>query len=1060
MHKISEKIQKWDKIQQLYKLSQKRPYVVVDGVWPCAHAFLACLIAENSHQSSIIVTANIKIAERLYNEISVISPEETFLFPAWEVLPQDTIPPSEDIVAERYHLIRKVMARPDQKKIVIIPLASLIYKIFSRSWFEDHCITLEVGHEPDRQKLITDLVGLGYERVALVQFRGEMAVRGCVMDIYNIVDEYPVRVEVDGNKIISLKYFDSSHQRSFQEINKISIFPRQEKEQYKHCSDWVNVVDYFEDYQLILVEKASIVKQAKLLNEQLTRTPSNFIGLKGFQKIINSTRVIELNLLAGEIPKESGYIKLPISPYESPGRSGDSLVGFLKTQKEQSFTHAFCFHNHGEARRLKEYFREKNIHIDIKDELTCFGPFQKGFYIDDIKYGFVTDDEVFGRYRQRRFKPRYRHGSPLMSVFDIKKGDYVVHVDHGVGIYQCIEKVMSDEITRDYLVILYDENTKLLVPVEQINLIEKYVGLERARPKLNKIGQEQWKKTKLKAAKAIRDVAADLLRLQARRELERGTSMAKEQTWQEEFEDAFIYEETRDQAQAINDVKQDMENTKPMDRLICGDVGYGKTEVAMRAAFKAVMNNKQVVFLVPTTILAEQHYNSFKERMAEYPIEIACWTRFTSGVEEKAILKSLKEGRIDIVIGTHKLIFGDLGFKDLGLLVIDEEQRFGVMHKERIKQMRVSVDVLTLSATPIPRTLYLTLTGAKDMSVINTPPEDRLPIETCISQFDEKMIRDAILRELNRDGQIYFVHNRVYNIDVIAKRIQNLVPQARIAVGHGQMTGHTLEHVMKKFVNRDIDILVSTTIIQSGLDIPNVNTIFINNADKFGLADLYQLRGRVGRFKHRGYCYLLVSVDHVVPEEAAKRLRIIEEFTELGSGMKIAARDLEIRGAGNILGVQQSGYIAQIGFDLYCRLLDRTIKEMKGEAVPADDVVLDLGIDIGVPEEYISNPEMRLDIFRKLSNVYTQDDLCNFQAMIRDRYGPLPDTCKILMDTAMLRIEARKKSISYLGVERGMLVYVQKNTRKRIKESFANLTDRDRVKSVMACIQNSIQNPS
>jgi transcription-repair coupling factor (superfamily II helicase) len=705
----------------------------------------------------------------------------------------------------------------------------------------------------------------------------------------------------------------------------------------------------------------------------------------------------------------------------------------------------------------------------------------------------VTDAEIFGRYRvQRPRRLKSPHAATMRSALeidfaDLEGGDLVVHLQHGVGRYLGLKTLPAVSGNRqsaignrqsetECLVIEYapanagDEPPKLYVPVTQSHLVSKYVGAGKVRPPLNTLSGTRWRKAKEQAERAVRDVAAELLQIQAARESQPGHAFAPDAPWQREFESAFIYEETPDQVRSIAETKTDMERPKPMDRLICGDAGYGKTEVAIRAAFKAVMDGRQVAVLVPTTVLAQQHFNTFRERMADYPVRIELLSRFRTRRQQQRVVKDLANGAVDIVIGTHRLIQSDIVFKELGLVVIDEEQRFGVLHKEKFKRLRTLVDVLTLSATPIPRTLYLALTGARDMSTIQTPPHDRLPVETIVTQYDERVIRDAIQRELNRGGQVFFLHNRVMTIQTMADRLRKLLPHARIVVGHGQMPEHELEEVMTRFVNGEADVLLSTTIVESGLDIPNANTIIIDRADRFGLSDLYQLRGRVGRYKHQAYAYLLLPRHTSLLTDVRKRISAIKQYSTLGSGFKIAMRDLEIRGAGNLLGAEQSGHITAVGFELYCQLLKQSVGTLKGEKrkprvevevrldfldtddVKQDDVKRETSSEhhvsritrhASLPHSYIPESQHRIEIYRKLAQATDKPALESLQKELRDRFGPLPPSVELLLQVTELRVLASEKNVTVIEVKEDKLMLTRHGDFITLGGKFPRLTKKD-----------------
>ncbi|HJT78343.1 MAG TPA: transcription-repair coupling factor, partial [Gemmataceae bacterium] len=628
--------------------------------------------------------------------------------------------------------------------------------------------------------------------------------------------------------------------------------------------------------------------------------------------------------------------------------------------------------------------------------------------------------QLFHREDVRQVQPRRRLESRAIDSFlELTEGDHVVHVSHGIARYHGMQVLQKNGQTEEHLILEFRDGVYVYVPASKIDLVQKYVGGARTEPELSKLGGTGWQRKKEKVQAAVLDLASEMVELQALREAKPGVAFPPDTEWQAEFEAAFPYRETPDQLSSLVEIKRDMERPRPMDRLICGDVGYGKTELAVRAAFKAIDNGRQVAVLVPTTVLAEQHFRTFGQRLAEYPFVVECISRFRTAREQKGILQRLAAGGIDVIIGTHRLVSADVGFKDLGLAIIDEEQRFGVEHKERLKRLRQTVDVLTMTATPIPRTLHLALLGIRDISNLETAPADRLPIETRITRFDPQLIRHAILHELNRDGQVYFVHNRVHNIHQIADQVREIVPEARVAVAHGQMPEHELEAAMLSFVRRDSDVLVATTIIESGLDIPNANTIFINQADNYGLADLHQLRGRVGRYKHRAYSYLLLDSERSVTPTAARRLKAIEEFTELGAGFKIALRDLEIRGAGNILGTQQSGHIAAVGYEMYCQLLENAVRSMKNQRLKTPlDVAIDLPWEAYLPRDYVPGQRPRIEVYRRLARVRRLEKLADFRQELRDRFGPLPEKAEWLLRLAEVRLLAARWQVAQVRLEK------------------------------------------
>ena len=651
--------------------------------------------------------------------------------------------------------------------------------------------------------------------------------------------------------------------------------------------------------------------------------------------------------------------------------------------------------------------------------LVTYGNLHRGFEYPMIKFIVITEGDMFGveKKKRKRKKTTYE-GTKIQSFSDLSVGDYVVHEDHGLGIYRGIEKIEQDGVIKDYLKVEYGDGGNLYLPATRLDGIQKYAGSEAKKPKLNRLGGDQWNKTKTRVKGAVKEIARDLVQLYAARQDTQGFPYGPDTVWQKEFEEMFPYEETEDQLDAIDATKGDMESRKIMDRLICGDVGYGKTEIALRAAFKAVQDEKQVVYLVPTTILAQQHYNTFVQRMKDFPVRVDLMSRFRTPGQVKKTLEDLKRGLVDIVIGTHRVLSKDVQFKDLGLLIIDEEQRFGVAHKEKIKKLKENIDVLTLTATPIPRTLHMSLVGIRDMSVLEEPPVDRMPIQTYVMEYNDEMVREAINRELYRGGQVYYVYNRVSNIDEVANHIASLVPEASVTFAHGQMHEHELERIMFDFVNGEIDVLVCTTIIETGLDIPNANTMIIQDADRMGLSQLYQLRGRVGRSSRTSYAFLMYRRDKMLREEAEKRLQAIREFTELGSGIKIAMRDLEIRGAGNVLGAEQHGHMEAVGYDLYCKLLNQAVLELKGQRREEDtyETVVDCDIDAYIPTSYIKNEYQKLDIYKRISSIENEDEHMDMQDELMDRFGDIPKPVENLLHVAAIKALAHGAYVTEVNI--------------------------------------------
>ncbi len=703
-----------------------------------------------------------------------------------------------------------------------------------------------------------------------------------------------------------------------------------------------------------------------------------------------------------------------VSPYNN---NFELLVKDLKTWKDMNYRVVLVTSSVSRAKRLVEDFTEEGLNAYYKEDRDCTvnereiviitGNLRKGFIYPFIKFAIVSDVDIFGATKKKRKKKAYS-GTKIQNFTDINVGDYVVHENHGVGVYRGLEKIEVEGVIKDYIKIEYANNGNLYVLATGLDVIQKYAGADAKKPKINKLGSVEWKKTKSRVREAVLDIAKELVELYAIRQSKKGFEFSKDNVWQQEFEEMFPYEETHDQLEAINDTKKDMESARIMDRLICGDVGYGKTEIAIRAAFKAVLDGKQVAFLVPTTILAQQHYNTFSQRMRNFPVTVDMLSRFRTPKQQKEAIERLKNGNLDIIIGTHRLLSKDIQFKNLGLLIIDEEQRFGVTHKEKIKQIKNDVDVLTLSATPIPRTLHMSLVGIRDMSVLEEPPVDRLPIQTYVLEYNEEMIREAINRELARQGQVYYVYNRVNNIVEVANTIKRLVPDAEVAFAHGQMSERELENVMYSFINGEIDVLVSTTIVETGLDISNVNTMIIEDADKFGLSQLYQLRGRVGRSNRTSYAFLMYKRNKILREEAQKRLSAIKEFTELGAGFKIAMKDLEIRGAGNLLGAKQHGHMEAVGYDMYCKMLNEAVMELKGEVLEKDkyETAIELDIDAYIPPTYIRNENQKLDMYKRIAQISNEDEQLDILDEMIDRFGDIPASVKNLLNVAAIRMKA------------------------------------------------------
>jgi transcription-repair coupling factor (superfamily II helicase) len=1102
---------------------------IASPAWP----FFAAFLKKNFPQRPIVVvTDNLKAQESFQQDLETWMNADSkarsplLFFPEWEIFPHEGKLPHSDVISDRLQtlvtlgqkpsrgdtsLSQRERAgvrenRPDNQHgseaknanfsdnvapVVVTSVTALLQKTFAPDDLKKRARHLQRGDKIAPLDLIEWLEEQGYEPEAQVSQKGEISLRGGIVDVFPSAAPWPVRLEFFGDELESLREFDPFTQISRGEISAVTIPPAGELGILKHSagSKPLSILaDYLPPETIFLFcEPEQISIRA---DEYASLVPADdpfFISWEDFQKAVEEKNFTIANLIevegepsANETPRfQSLEAFRPLggqatNPQIAEAQRREFFNQLQRWLRQDYAVHVFC-NNDGERQRFQEIWTE------LAGETACpplqIGSLSRGFICDEAKFVVVTDAEIFGRYKiQRPRKLKSSHALAARSALDIdfadlEEGDFVVHLQYGIGKFLGLKNLPTssgNSSETECLVIQYapanpgDEPPKLYVPVSEAHLVGKYVGAGKAHPPLNTLSGSRWRKAKEQAEHAVRDVAAELLRIQAARETQAGHSFKTDTQWQHEFENAFIYEETPDQVTAISETKVDMEKPRPMDRLICGDVGFGKTEVAIRAAFKAVMDGKQVAVLVPTTVLAQQHYNNFRERMADYPIQLELLSRFRTRREQQRAVKDLASGSVDIVIGTHRILQEDIAFKDLGLVVIDEEQRFGVLHKEKFKRLRTLVDVLTLSATPIPRTLYQALTGARDMSTIQTPPHDRLPVQTIVTQYDERIIREAIQRELNRGGQVFFLHNRVMTIELMRGKLQTLLPNARIVVGHGQMDSDELEEVMTKFVNGEADVLLSTTIIESGLDIPNANTIIIDRADRFGLSDLYQLRGRVGRYKHQAYAYLLLPRHASLLADVRKRISAIRQYSTLGSGFKIAMRDLEIRGAGNLLGSQQSGHITAVGFELYCQLLKQSVSSLKGEKTkPRVEVALSLDFlepekddstadrispfshHATLPHSYVPEPRHRIDIYRKLAQANEKTALKALETELRDRFGPLPPPVELLLQIAELKILAAEKSVTAIEVKSDKLMITRHGDYITLGGKFPRMTKRE-----------------
>lgn len=914
------------------------------------------------------------------------------------------------LIRQRMKVIKALLE--EKELTVVTSIDGCMDFLESLEKIKEQLIHYESDSTVDIEQLKNQLVALGYERVGQVEMPGQFSVRGGIVDIYCLTEENPWRIELWGDEIDSIRSFDPESQRSLENLEELTIYPAVE---HIGDKDMVSFLDYFPEERTIifldepnrLTEKGGAVeeeyRQSRMHREEKgsRNLPENWLcSFEQLQKELNKRNCISVCALE---PKQAGWkvrekFYLEVKSISAYNNSFELLVKDLHQYKKQGYRIALLSGSRTRAERLAKDLQEEGLaafygqdydrEICPGEIMVVYGHAKKGFEYPLIKFAVMTESDIFGQEQKKKKKKNYS-GSRIQDFAELSVGDFVVHEKHGLGIYRGIEKVEVDRIVKDYIKIEYRGGSNLYIPATQLDCLQKYSGADAAKaPKLNKLGTQEWNKTKSKVRGAVKNIAKELVELYAVRQEKEGYVCGPDTVWQREFEEMFPYEETEDQLSAIEDTKRDMESTRIMDRLICGDVGYGKTEVALRAAFKEVQESRQVAYLAPTTILAQQIYNTFVQRMKEFPVRVELLCRFRTPAQQKKAIEDLKKGQVDVIIGTHRILSKDVQFKNLGLLIVDEEQRFGVTHKEKIKQLKKDVDVLTLTATPIPRTLHMSLIGIRDMSVLEEPPMDRMPIQTYVMEYDEETVREAINRELRRGGQVYYVYNRVTDIADVALRIAKLVPDARVDFAHGQMSERELENVMYSFVNGDIDVLVSTTIIETGLDISNVNTMIIHDSDRYGLSQLYQLRGRIGRSNRTAYAFLMYRKNVMLKETAEKRLAAIREYTDLGSGFKIAMRDLELRGAGNLLGAQQHGHMNAVGYDLYCKMLNEAVKEAKGIRTMEDfETSVDLNVDAYIPDSYISNEFQKLDIYKRIAGIETQQDYDDMLEELLDRFG-------------------------------------------------------------------------
>jgi transcription-repair coupling factor (superfamily II helicase) len=978
------------------------------GVWGSSRAVVAANLADHCPQTLVVVLPHLADVDALADDLALFSAARVERFPAWESDSGERVL-HDEIFGQRLRVL-KLLAGGAVASVVVTAIQSLLQPVPSVEELRGATRRLAVGSQLVVDDLARWLVERGCRATTAVELPGEFSQRGGIFDVFALDALAPVRIEFFDDQIESIRSFDVATQRSLgsHEAAEITMVEPNAKPR-SHLASYLATGSWF-----MLVEPMELEEEGRYYHRRLEQPEEFFATSTALAEAYKFPSVTASGVPAGSFDVTAHLL------FESIERfSGD--VNRVRSELDAAASgqqvYLVC-DSPSEVERLAEVFAETAL---MREGRLRFveGRLSQGFRMlaEGGAVILISSAELFQRTDLARPTQRGA-GRAIDSFLQLREGDLVVHLAHGIGRYRGVELLEKDGRAEEHLDLEYFGGTRIYVPTSKIELVQKYVGGRKAKPALAKIGGTSWLRQKKAAERAVADLAEDMLRLQAARESRPGIAFPADTAWQREFDAAFPYQETEDQLSAIAAIKADMQLSKPMDRLLCGDVGFGKTELAIRAAFKAIDSGYQAAVLVPTTVLAEQHRRTFTQRMSEFPFSIAALSRFCTAKEQREILAGVAAGKIDLLIGTHRLVSPDVQFQNLGLVIIDEEQRFGVEVKERLKALRSSVDVLTMTATPIPRTLHMSLLGVRSISNLETPPKDRLAVETRIARFDDALIRHAVLRELNRDGQIYFVHNRIQDIHRVAQELQRIVPEATIGVGHGQMAEGELEEVMLGFVRHDFDILLATTIVESGLDIPNANTIFIDDADRYGLADLHQLRGRVGRYKHRAYCYLLVDAERRLSPESARRLRAIEEFSQMGAGFALAMRDLELRGAGNLLGTQQSGHIAAVGYELYCALLEKTIRQLTNlpprEVV---DVTIDLPVAAYFPERFLPDMRTKIDLYRRLARIASETELEDFRGELADRFGALPEPVEQLLELARLRVWAHRRKVDAVYLE-------------------------------------------
>ncbi|MEI7584583.1 transcription-repair coupling factor [Runella sp.] len=1017
------------------QISSQQPRVQVKGLAGSLDAVLAAAVYQNLPRLNLFVTNDREEAAYLQNDLQNLLDREILYYPTSYKRPYHYEEIENANVLMRAEILNKLNVTAADNLLIVTYPEALFEKVINKRSLLSNTFTVKVGERLDAQFLREFLLGYDFEINDFVYEAGQFSVRGGIIDVFSYASEHPYRIELFGDEVESIRSFNPDTQLSVESVRQVNIIPDiQSKLTLETRESFLsflpsNALLWFKDVELTLevIEQCFEKAEQAFVNVksgdiQLVQEPDEmFETRRGFLNQIKTFKTVEFGkrFYSPFIPKGEND-KLPhrgawgAKPQPSFNKDFKRLIDDLGERQQQGFTNVIVAESPKQLERLEKIFDELDPYVKFRPLNISL---REGFVDEQLKIVCYTDHQIFSRFHKYHIKEKFSKSKALTlkELKSLKAGDFVTHVDYGIGRFAGLEKVDVGGREQEAIRLIYRDNDILFVSIHSLHKIAKYTGKEGGVVTMSKLGSPEWENKKSKVKRQLKDIAQELIALYAKRRSANGFAFSRDTYLQAELESSFIYEDTPDQAKSTADVKEDMEKPNPMDRLVCGDVGFGKTEVAIRAAFKAVTDSKQVAVLVPTTILAMQHYKTFSERLADFPARVEYINRFKSEKQIKEILKDVESGRIDILIGTHRIVNKDIKFKDLGLLVIDEEQKFGVKVKDRLKELRVNIDVLTLTATPIPRTLHFSLMGARDLSVIGTPPPNRQPVTTEVQVFNEVFIRDAISYELARGGQVFFVHNRVNDIDSIGNIILKLVPEARIGVAHGQMEGDKLEKVMMKFIEGEYDVLVSTNIIESGIDIPNANTIIINSAHYFGMSDLHQMRGRVGRSNRKAFCYLLTPPLSHLTSDARKRLQTLEEFSELGDGFKVAMRDLDIRGAGNLLGAEQSGFVNDLGYEMYHKILDEAVQELKqttfkdlfdlGDAVEATrtDCQIETDLAILIPDYYVKNISERLSLYTRLDNIGSEDELRAFGDGVADRFGPLPEEVKGLIEMVRIR---------------------------------------------------------